>query len=130
MNFKIDTKEKFTVIEPLEPALNDNLAVALYDACVHYLDEDIKNIILNLKSVISINKKVADMFVELHQEFYNNDASLVLCNICVEVVAFLKNDELDDILNCTPTESEAWDIVQMEEIERELLGGDDFLSEE
>jgi hypothetical protein len=30
--------------------------------------------------------------------------------------------ELFDFLNCTPTESEAWDIVQMEEIERELLG--------
>ena len=25
-------------------------------------------------------------------------------------------------MNITPTESEAWDIVQMEEIERELLG--------
>ena len=29
-------------------------------------------------------------------------------------------------MNVTPTESEAWDIVQMEEIERELLDGDDF----
>jgi hypothetical protein len=29
--------------------------------------------------------------------------------------------ELLDILNVTPTESEAWDIVQMEEIEREFL---------
>jgi len=30
-------------------------------------------------------------------------------------------EELLELLNCTPTESEAWDIVQMEEIERELL---------
>jgi hypothetical protein len=29
--------------------------------------------------------------------------------------------ELLDLMNITPTESEAWDIVQMEEIERELL---------
>jgi len=29
-----------------------------------------------------------------------------------------------DLLNVTPTESEAWDIVQMEEIEREMLGND------
>ena len=28
---------------------------------------------------------------------------------------------IDDILNITPTESEAWDIVQMEEIEREYF---------
>ena len=33
--------------------------------------------------------------------------------------------EIAEILNITPTESEAWDIVQMEEIERELLDGDD-----
>jgi hypothetical protein len=37
----------------------------------------------------------------------------------------LKAIEMDDILNLTPTESEAWDIVQMEEIERELLNGED-----
>jgi hypothetical protein len=29
--------------------------------------------------------------------------------------------ELLEVLNVTPTESEAWDIVQMEEIEREFL---------
>jgi hypothetical protein len=29
-----------------------------------------------------------------------------------------------DFLNVTPFESEAWDIVQMEEIERDLLGGE------
>jgi hypothetical protein len=28
-------------------------------------------------------------------------------------------------MNITPTESEAWDIVQMEEIERELLDGEE-----
>jgi len=28
-------------------------------------------------------------------------------------------------MNITPSESEAWDIVQMEEIERELLNGFD-----
>jgi len=29
-------------------------------------------------------------------------------------------------MNVTPTESEAWDIVQMEEIERELMDDGDF----
>ena len=36
-----------------------------------------------------------------------------------------ENDWLDT-MNITPTESEAWDIVQMEEIERELLDSDDM----
>jgi hypothetical protein len=30
------------------------------------------------------------------------------------------------MMNVTPTESEAWDIVQMEEIERELMDDGDF----
>ena len=42
------------------------------------------------------------------------------------VEAFFEEAELLDLLNFTPTESEAWDIVQMEEIERELMDGDDI----
>jgi hypothetical protein len=33
----------------------------------------------------------------------------------------LEQSELADCLNTTPTESEAWDIVQMEEIERDMM---------
>jgi hypothetical protein len=40
----------------------------------------------------------------------------------------LEKEELLELMNITPTESEAWDIVQMEEIERELL--DNEYSEE
>jgi hypothetical protein len=42
-----------------------------------------------------------------------------------KVEEFLDRDELLEMMNVTPTESEAWDIVQMEEIEREILGGDE-----
>jgi hypothetical protein len=37
------------------------------------------------------------------------------------VEEFLDKIEVLDLLNYTPTETEAWDIVQMEEIERELF---------
>ena len=39
----------------------------------------------------------------------------------LELVKLLDEKELLELMNVTPTESEAWDIVQMEEIERELL---------
>ena len=40
----------------------------------------------------------------------------------IEGVEFVfESEELLESLNFTPTESEAWDIVQMEEIERELF---------
>jgi len=40
------------------------------------------------------------------------------------VAKVFEEKELLDIMNITPTESEAWDILQMEEVERELLNED------
>jgi hypothetical protein len=37
------------------------------------------------------------------------------------VEEFLDQNDLLEMMNITPTQSEAWDIVQMEEIEREFL---------
>ncbi|MEL4411465.1 hypothetical protein, partial [Shewanella algae] len=58
--------------------------------------------------------------------FYDANASFVICELKPAVEDNLEQWELLDILNVTPTESEAWDIVQMEEIERELLDSDDI----
>jgi anti-anti-sigma regulatory factor len=63
--------------------------------------------------------------VKLQEEFYTNNASFVVCEIKPTVAKTFEELELDDILNATPTESEAWDIVQMDEIERELLGDEE-----
>jgi len=59
----------------------------------------------------------------LQQKFYEKNCSFVICNLAKEVEQLLDENELLEVMNVTPTESEAWDIVQMEEIERELLGG-------
>ena len=49
----------------------------------------------------------------------------MLCEIQQSVKAVLEKLELDDVLNTAPTETEAWDIVQLEEIERELSQNDE-----
>ena len=46
----------------------------------------------------------------------------VICEINGMIEEQLEQLELLEMMNITPTESEAWDIVQMEEVERELLG--------
>jgi len=43
-------------------------------------------------------------------------------------LALIAKLDLLDYLNITPSESEAWDIVQMEEIERELLDNGDEIT--
>ena len=116
MEFKIDTKEKFTVIELLEPSINANMAVELKNACLICLDKEVKNVVLNLGKVETIEIAVTQAVVDLQQSFYDANASFVICQMQPTVLQVFEAEELDEMLNQTPTESEAWDIVQMEEI--------------
>ena len=61
-------------------------------------------------------KKVLE---NLTQTFYTNNLSFVVCE-CNEDITNSSKDWFEEI-NYAPTESEAWDIVQIEEIERELF---------
>lgn len=126
MEVKIDTKEKFTVVTPISPELSDNIAANLTETCLDVLKLPVKNLVLNLENVTGITAPVAENLSSLQQKFYESNASFVICCMHADVEEQLEKLELLDLLNITPTESEAWDIVQMEEIERELLDSDDM----
>jgi anti-anti-sigma factor len=121
MNVKIDTKQKFTVITPDEAAFAANMTDKLSDLLLTYLQKDIPHVVFNMELVTQIDDAACEFLVTHQQQFYENDCSFVICNLQKEVRQQLEQKELLDIMNITPTESEAWDIVQMEEIERELL---------
>ncbi|HJV18250.1 MAG TPA: STAS domain-containing protein [Sediminibacterium sp.] len=125
MEVKIDTKEKFTVVTPLTADLSANIAAELIGICNNLLHQPVKNVVLNLSEVATLDSSIAGTIADLQQQFYDSSASFVLCNLSEAAVQTLDQLELTELLNITPTESEAWDIVQMEEIERELLDGDD-----
>jgi len=124
MIFKIDTKEKFTVITPMSETLSDNLTAELIQTATNHLQKDIKNMVLNLGQVQSIDEDAATRIVKLEQTFYENNASFVICEIQPKVTEQFEKFNLLELINITPTESEAGDIVQMEEIERELMESD------
>ncbi len=124
MNVKSDTKEKFHVITVAETSLSASMTDELSDCLLPYLQNDVKNLVLSLKEVSAIDIAAAEKLVFIQQQFYENNASFVVCEIQKTVEEFLDQNELLEIMNVTPTESEAWDIVQMEEIEREYLDGD------
>jgi anti-anti-sigma factor len=122
MNVKTDTKEKFTVITPVDEALSVNMTEELAQLLLNYLQKDIAHVVLNMEKVKMIDEKSGELLATTQQKFYENNCSFVICNLQAEVEESLDKLELLEIMNVTPTESEAWDIVQMEEIERELLG--------
>lgn len=121
MKVKIDTKEKFYVVTPMESTFSANIAADLFQLVTKFLQQEIKNVVLKFSAVEIIVDKGAEELAQIQQQFYENNASFVICEIKPAVEAILEELELLEIMNITRTESEAWDIVQMEEIERELL---------
>lgn len=118
---KIDTKEKMHVITLEEPFLAANMTEAFEQLVVPYLDKPIKNVIINLSAVKEMEIPFAEAMITLQMSFYEHQASMVFCNVSKEIQMEMNQHDLLEVANITPTESEAWDIVQMEEIERELL---------
>lgn len=125
MKVKIDTKEKFYVITLMEPILSDNIAADLSQLVTKFLQQKLRNVVLKIEEVETIEDKAAEELAQLQQLFYENSASFVICNVQPSVEQKLEELELLEEMNITPTESEAWDIVQMEEIERELMDDTD-----
>ena len=125
MNVKIDTKERFSVITPKVTELTANMTGELSNLLLPYLQKDIPHIILKMTSILELDEQIANCLADLQQRFYENNCSFVICELQPKVEDKLNKLDLLEILNVTPTETEAWDIVQMEEIERELFDGEE-----
>ena len=124
MQFKIDTSEKFHAIRIKEPVLSANMTEDL-DACLMpLLKQEVKNVVLNLQDIQNMDNAAGEHLVQLQHRFYEKNGSFVICCLQKQVEKALDDADLLELLNTAPTESEAWDIIHMEEIEREL--GDSF----
>lgn len=117
MYFKIDTKEKFTVIRVAEIHFGDKLASEVYVFCENLLESSFKNVILELGAIVSAETGALATLKNLQSKFVVSAASFVVCCCPKQLVSQLEGLQL----NLVPTESEAWDMVQMEEMEREFL---------
>ena len=121
MKFKIDTREKFTMITPESDFSSDNLTAEFKELTDSYMQHK-TNLVINLKNVVNIEENIVNEIAALQKQFYEHNVSFVICELQSPVQDLIEKLELDDEMNITPTETEAWDMVQMEEIERELLG--------
>ena len=124
MEVKTDTKERFTVIRVETPELSATLAAELNRQLEELLKGRGRNVVLNLSGVKNLLEEAAEILVRSQQKFYEAGASFVVCELLQNVEDFLDSKNLLELMNVTPTESEAGDIILMEEIERELLDED------
>ena len=126
MQVKIDTREKFHAITIQETNLAANMTADLEKSLLPLLQNEVKNVVLILKDIQNVDDAAAESLVKIQQEFYDNGNSFVICELTPEVEKRLETSSLLELMNVIPTASEASDIVQMEEVERELLNGPDL----
>ncbi len=121
MNVKINTKEKFKEINLLDAELTANMTDALGEMLNSGIKTDPRNVILSLKHCQTMDHVFAESLSSWQNMYYDSGASFVLCEVNPILEKALDDEGFLETMNIAPTLSEAWDIVQMEEIERELL---------
>ena len=126
MQVKIDTREKFHAITITESVLAANMTEELDQRLLPILENDVKNVVLILKDTLEVDDAAAECLVRIQQTFYDSGSSFVICELTPAVEKSLEDNGLLELMNVTPTESEAWDIIHLEEVERELLNGPDL----
>ena len=126
MQVKIDTREKFYAITIRESVLAANMTEDLDQCLLPILEKEVKNVVLILKDTQTVEEAAAEALVRIQQAFYDNSSSFVICELTPAVEKSLEDNGLLELMNVTPTESEAWDIIHLEEVERELLNGPDL----
>ncbi len=124
MQVKIDTKEKFHVIKPRESVLSATMTDEMKTMLLQYLKNEVKNVVFDLSCIETMDPAAIEPLLYVRHSFYENNASFVCCCLQEAVATALSDNEATDLLNVVPTVSEAADIVQMEEIERELMDDD------
>ncbi len=121
MEFKIDTKDTFTIITPLLHKIDANLTGALGEKCSQIRQSGSANIIVDLQNCSEIEHSAVPELVNLHEESYGSEQSLVFTQVNEKVIAVLKEDETDLLINIAPRLDEAIDIISMEILERDLF---------
>ena len=123
MNIKIDTKEIFYVISLLDSEMTANMSATLLDLITKQQEEEVKSLILQLGKVTAMDEGFASTLIAVKEALNKKNKSFVICNLSENIKQNLIEWGILDNIESAPTESEAWDIVQMEEIERELDAG-------
>jgi anti-anti-sigma factor len=121
MDFKIDTKETFTIIVPTNGGAGANLSGELQQKVEEMRQSGSKNFILDMSDCAGIASDAVDGLVSLQEECYSHEQSLVFTGLSKEAMRVLKESETDVLLNIAPTLKEAVDIISMEILERDLF---------
>ncbi len=120
MDFKIDTRDTFSVITPESETITANMAEDLRAMFEKMRQSGSQSFIVDFQNCKTIEDDAKLSLIEMHEECYSMGRSLVFTGVKGKVLASLKESETDTLLNVTPKMIEAIDIISMEILERDL----------
>lgn len=121
MDFKIDTRDTFSVITPAAESFTAEISDELASTINGMRQSGSHNFIIDLQTCNHIDEDAADSLVQLHEESYSRGHSLVFTGIKGKVLATLREKEIHEMINIAPKMIEAIDIISMEILERDLF---------
>jgi anti-anti-sigma regulatory factor len=122
MDFKIDTRDTFSVITPVSETITANLTGELQATFEKMRQSGSQHFIVDLQHCTQMDAEAMEQLVAMHEECYSMGRSLVFTGIKGKVMTALKENETDLLLNVAPKMIEAIDIISMEILERDLFG--------
>lgn len=124
MNFKIDTKEKIVVLGPETATLDANLSAEFIQHISRLPELNGRNLILDLALVQDADQAGVKAILTVYHQQYDRSRSCAITGINTALTQKLTAVD-DRVLNTAPTLTEAIDLVMMEELERELMSGEE-----
>src|SRR4051812_36317242 len=102
MEFKIDTKDSFSIIMPLTARVDAKMADEIARQCENLRQNGSNNYIIDMQNATEADAAAMQSLVALHEQIYGNEESIVFTGINPGFWAALKETETDLLLNIAP----------------------------
>ena len=117
MKFSVDRQDKYTIIKLNEEKLDTTIAPEVKSELVKLESDGIENLIINLGDVkYSDSSGLSALLVA--NRLFGNKGSFVLCEVQEHVLKLIKISQLDKVMEITPSQEEAVDMVFMNALEK------------
>lgn len=117
MKFSVDRQDKYTIIKLDEEKLDTTIAPEVKSELVKLESDGVENLIINLGNVkYSDSSGLSALLVA--NRLFGNKGSFVLCDVQEHVLKLIKISQLDKVMEITPTQEEAVDMVFMNALEK------------
>lgn len=124
MSFEIEKKDKYTLIRSKIEKLDSTVSPLLKSELVVISNNGGRNIIMDLSNTRYCDSSGLSAILVGNRLCKNANGSFIVCGLQDSVKKLITISQLDTILNITPSFTEAEDMLFMEEVERDILNGD------